>query len=235
MKLNRKVDCLNCQVKDISIFCDLNEEALSVLNEEKSCIMFKKGQIIFSEGVTPQGLYCVHHGKVKLSQAGDMGREQIVRFAKAGDVIGYRALLSGERFLATAIALDDCQICIIPKDIFLKLIEKEVSLSMQVMKLLSQNLGKAEHRITNLAQKPVRKRVAEALLFLKETYGTEADGEILNVVLSREEIANIVGTATETAIRILSEFKADGIIDLQVKKIKILDHKKLLRIANLQD
>jgi CRP-like cAMP-binding protein len=103
------------------------------------------------------------------------------------------------------------------------------------MKLLSHDLGKAEHKITELAQKPVRERMAEAILFLKETYGTESDGKTLSASLSREDIANIVGTATETAIRILSEFKSDTIIELQTKKIKILDYPKLVKTANIHD
>jgi CRP/FNR family transcriptional regulator len=106
---------------------------------------------------------------------------------------------------------------------------------MQIMKLLSNDLGKAEHKITDLAQKPVRERMAEAILFLKETYGTENDGKTLNISLSREEIANVVGTATETAIRLLSEFKSDQIIELQAKKIKIINSEKLLKTANIHD
>jgi CRP/FNR family transcriptional regulator len=126
-------------------------------------------------------------------------------------------------------------VCLIPKEIFFKVIESESSLSMQIMKLLSHDLGKAEHKMTDLAQKPVRERMAEALLFLKETYGTESDGKTLSITLSREEIANVVGTATETAIRLLSEFKADAIIELQAKKIKIINSEKLIKTANIHD
>ena len=104
-----------------------------------------------------------------------------------------------------------------------------------MMKLLSDELHKAEIKLTHLAQKPIRERLAETLLFIKETYGFEADGETLSVRLSREEIANLVGTATESTIRLLSEFKKDGMIELDGKKIKILKHKELVRTANLQD
>ena len=103
------------------------------------------------------------------------------------------------------------------------------------MKLLSEDLKEAEHRITELAQKPVRERVAEALLYLHQTYGTEADGQTIGVTMSREDIANIVGTATETTIRLLSEFKHDEVIQLNGKKIAIVNHKKLIKIANVQD
>ena len=103
------------------------------------------------------------------------------------------------------------------------------------MKLLSKELHDAEIKITHLAQKPVRERLAETLLFIKTTYGFEDDGETLNVRLSREELANLVGTATESTIRLLTEFKKDKMVDLEGKKIKIINSKKLIQIANLQD
>ncbi len=235
MKANKRIDCDNCDSREKSIFCELKGESLGIINTSKTCNYFKKGQIIFSEGFQPMALYCINSGKVKLVQLGDNGREQIVRLKKEGDILGYRALLSGEKYFATAIALEDCSICSIPKEQFFKVLENETSLALQLMKLLSQNLGKAEHKITDLAQKPVRERMAEAILFLKETYGTEEDGKTLNVVLTREEIANLVGTATETAIRLLSEFKSDSIIELQLKKIKILDYPKLVKTAHIID
>jgi CRP/FNR family transcriptional regulator len=103
------------------------------------------------------------------------------------------------------------------------------------MKLLSDDLRKAEMSITHLAQKPVRERLAEALLFIKETYGFEDDNATINLKLSREELANLVGTATETVIRLLSEFKSDRIISLEGKKIKILNLQELVHTANLDD
>jgi CRP/FNR family transcriptional regulator len=103
------------------------------------------------------------------------------------------------------------------------------------MRLLSDDLKEAEHRITELAQKPVRERVAEALLYLHQTYGTEADGQTIDIAMSREDIANIVGTATETTIRLLSEFKQDEVIQLNGKKIAILNHRQLVKIANVND
>lgn len=235
MKATKHLDCEHCESRYKSIFCDLKGEQLAAINDNKGCNIYKKGQIIFSEGFFPQGLFCINAGKVKVAQAGDNGREQIIRLTKEGDILGYRALLSGEKYSASAVAIEDCSVCLIPKDVFFKVIESESSLSMQIMKLLSHDLGKAEHKITDLAQKPVRERMAEAILFLKETYGTESDGKTLNVSLSREEIANVVGTATETAIRLLSEFKTDTIIELQAKKIKIINYNKLVKTANIHD
>lgn len=200
----------------------------------KICSSFKKGESIFREGSYASGVYCINAGKIKLAMIGSEGKEQIVRMAKPGDIIGYKALLSGDRYSATATAIEDCNICFIPREIFLVILQKDAELSFEMMKLLSNELKQAEEKITHLAQKPVRERVAETILFLKETYGIDKDNQI-NILLTREEIANLVGTATETAIRLLSEFNKDHIIELSGKKIKILDTDKLVKTANLYD
>jgi CRP/FNR family transcriptional regulator len=146
-----------------------------------------------------------------------------------------RSLLSQDKYSASAIALEDSGVCFIPKELFMGVLQKDGALSMEIMKLLSDDLRKAEISITHLAQKSVRERLAEALLFIKETYGFEADNSTLNLKLSREELANLVGTATETVIRLLSEFKSDSIISLEGKKIKIISIDKLVSTANLED
>ena len=208
-------------------------EELAQFTASKSCMSFKKGQIIFNEGGHPLGIFCVNNGKVKVAHTGQDGKEQIIRMAKQGDMLGYRAMLSAERYNASAVALDDTEVCFIPRDTFFTVLKSSQHLSLEVIKLLATELRKAENNMTDLAQKPVRERTAEALLFLKETYGFEEDGATINVVLSREDIANLVGTATETAIRLLSEFKHDRIVEFVGKKIKILDMKKLVRTANI--
>lgn len=238
MQVNNKPvspNCERCESRMKSVFCNLPLADLSILNDNKGCSSYKKGQSIFSEGALPLGLFCVNAGKIKVSQIGEEGREQIVRLAKAGDILGYRALIGGGRYSSSATALDDSSICFIPKSVFFSILDNNNSLSLQIMKLLSHDLDQAEHKITNLAQKPVRERVAEALLFLKEVYGFEADGQTLNVTLTREEIANIVGTATETLIRFLSEFKGDNLIELNSKKIKLTNVNGLVKTANIYD
>ena len=228
-------ECATCESRTRSVFCDLRGNDLEFLSNEKGCNAYKKGQVIFNKGSYPQGIFCIRDGKVKVYQVGDEGKEQIVRLAKSGDILGYRAVLSGDRYSSSAEALDDAKICFVPKQAFTKLIEQNGILSMQLMKLLSHDLKEAEHRITELAQKPVRERVAEALLYLQQIYGFEADGQTLNIAMSREDIANLVGTATETTIRLLSEFKSDEVIRLNGKKIAIINQKQLIRIANVLD
>jgi len=230
-----RVDCARCDSRNKSIFCDLSKEELSELDDTKGCSNYKKRHHIFKEGSYPHGLYCLNSGKVKLFQMAENGREQIVRLAKPGDVLGYRSLLSGEQYTSTAEAIEDCSVCFIPKEVVMKMLQTNSSLSMNIMKLLSGDLKKAEHTITELAQKPVRERMAEVLLLLKEIYGFEKDNVTLGVILTREEISNIAGTATETSIRILAEFKDEGLIKFNGKKIVIPDLKKLTYAANVHD
>lgn len=228
------VECKHCSNRFNSVFCKVEHDNIKEIEALKICSVFKKGETIFREGAYASGVYCINAGKIKLAMSGDEGKEQIIRLAKPGDIIGYKALLSGDRYSATATALEDCNICFIPREIFLVILQKDATLSFEMMKVLSEELKKAEEKITHLAQKPVRERVAETILFLKETYGLDAEKHV-NVSLTREEIANLVGTATETAIRLLSEFNKEQIIELSGKKIKILDQNKLIKTANLYD
>ncbi|KAA2244946.1 Crp/Fnr family transcriptional regulator [Chitinophaga agrisoli] len=231
----QQITCQHCKARFGAAFFKAEGEHIAAINEAKACSLYKKGQVIFQEGAHSFGLYCINSGKIKLTHSGDDGREQIIRLVKPGDIMGYKALLSGERYTATAVALDDVQVCFIPKDLFLNILQKDPALSFEMMRILSSELRKAELKITHLAQKPVRERLAETLLFIHETYGVESDGQTLNVRLSREEIANLVGTATESAIRLLSEFKKDGMIELEGKKIRLLNMNNIIKTANLQD
>ena len=234
-KGNSIVDCKNCDSRSKSIFCKIDDAEVEALNGNKGCSPYKKGQIVFSQGALPHGLFIIYSGKVKLYQLAENGREQIVRMSKAGDVIGYRTLLCNDRYTSYAETIEESNICFIPKELFFSIMNKNASVATQIMQLLSYDLKNAEHRITNLAQKTVRERMAEALLFIKETYGFEKDNETINVVLTREELANIAGTATETAIRLLSELKLEHLIEFAGKKIKILNLPQLIVTANIND
>lgn len=226
--------CASCKTRHKSTFCTLGDIELEDFDNSKSCIVFKKGQTIFSEHSFPNGIFCINEGKVKVVHIGNDGKEQIVRLLINGSLIGYRALLSETKYTASAIAIEESRLCFIPKNAFLRAIKTNVSLSMQLIKLLASQLGHAEQTITDIAQKTVRERMAEALLLLKEKYGLEADGATINVTLSREDIASLVGTVTETAIRLLAYYKQTKVVDLVGKKIKILDMNALVRSANIQ-
>lgn len=227
--------CEICRPRLNSIFSELDKDELDSLSLHKGCNFHRSGQVLFYEGNYPAGLFCMNIGKVKLFKADESGKEQIVRLAREGDVLGYRALLTGEPYSATAEVLEDATICFVPKDAFLTLLKKNSALSMRVIQLLGRDLAKAEKKELSLSRKSVRERLAETLLMLKEFFGTEEDRATIKGSLSREDLANIAGTATETVIRLLSELKDERIIELSGKKIKILDHSALIKTAHPVD
>ena len=228
--------CSHCEARLKSVFKDVEQPSLSEMAFAKACNFYKKGDIVFEEGAPSEGIYCIHRGKVKVYKHGGEGRDQIVRFAKAGDVVGYRSLVSGEPYAESAAALEESIICCVPRDLFFDMLEKDGRLSMEVIRLLSGQLREAEEKILHLAQKPVRERLAETLLVLKEVYGTEnGDNSPLNVTLSREELASVVGTAMETLVRTIADLKRENLIATDKKKIRILDVQGLIEAGNLVD
>ncbi len=235
MNQTAHISCLQCNSRMRSIFDSVGSMDLEVMDSAKTCQQFKKGETIFEEGTYPHGLYCISNGKVKVTQTGSDGREHIVHLSKDGDVMGYRAVLSGDKYSCSAVALENSSVCFIPTKVFVSMVEKDPKLAFKIIHLLSNELKVAERGITDIAQKSVKERLAQGLLLLKESYGFESDNATLNVAMTREDIANIVGTARETVIRLLFELDREGVIHLDGKKIKIVDQGKLLRLANIFD
>jgi CRP-like cAMP-binding protein len=228
--------CEHCahRKNHISAFSHLKDDEVANVSANKGCLFYKKGKVVFHEGNRPNGVYCLHSGKLKLYKLGIEGKEQIIRFVKPGDVIGYRSLLSDENLSVSGAALEDTACCFIPKSVLFDVIQKNPKFSMDLMKRACQDLGEATKLITNLAQKTVRERLAEVLLILKSNFGIDEKG-ILQISLTREELANMTGTATESVIRLLSEFKEDGYVALEGRKIKLLDIPGLIRVGNVYD
>ncbi len=213
-------------------FKSLTEDELKSLNFDKTCSTYKKGSIVYKEGSRLTGFYCIIKGIVKVYKTGIDGKEQIIRFAKKGEIIAYRSLLSQETACTTSKIIEDAILCHIPYKTLLNLIEKNPSFSLAMLKIVCAELKEANEYITDIAQKTVRERLAEILLLLKENFELDAD-KTLQISLTREELANTVGTATESIIRLLSEFKTDKLIDLEGRKIKIINLPGLTKVANL--
>ncbi len=224
--------CQTCLSHQKSTFSDLPDSAKDDLSRLKTCVSFRKGQVIIHEGARPQGVYCIHRGKVKLYTMGTEGKEQIIRFITNGELIGYRSLLSDEAISASATALEDTYACYIPKSSFFKVIEENPKFSLDLLKMSCHELGEAGKMITSLAQKNVKERLAEILLILRTTFGEDDEG-YLDISLTREEIANMVGTATESVIRLISELKKEGYISSKGKRIAVSDGVALRQIANI--
>lgn len=213
--------CKECASRDKSCFSVLKTDDIQLLDREKESTVYQKGQIIFHSGRTPTGVFCLLEGKVKMAKIGMDGKEQIVRFVLPGKLLGIRAFLGGCPYTATATSLDDSIICYIPGETFQYLQSKYPTITSCMITTLSQLLCEAEDKMTSIAQKNVRERLAESLLELRSvfSYGDIDSEGIKPISLTREDLANIVGTATETVIRLLSDFKDAGLIDIQGRKI----------------
>lgn len=198
----------------------------------KKVLNFHKGEMIFEDGDSAKGVYFIRKGTAKLSKQGVYGKEQILRFIKEGDLIGYRSLLCGENLQAKGEAMTEMETTFLPADMFLHLLEVDPKLSFVMLQKIAFELGESSNTVTFLAQKTVRERLAEILLLLEQKLGTDPEG-FIKISLTREEIANIIGTATESAIRLISEFKQDGLIEVEGRNIKIIHHEKLIKLGHV--
>jgi CRP-like cAMP-binding protein len=193
---------------------------------------YKRGSIVYQEGNRMKGFCCVQSGIIKIYQTGFDGKEQIIRFAKPGDIIGYRSVVSNEPACTTAEVIEEAVLCQISAEILLNFVKTNGNFAVELMKLTCKELGEANAYITDIAQKTVKERLAEILIHLDDEFGEDSQG-ILKISLTREELSNIVGTATESIIRLLSEFKSQSYIEINGRKIKILDKPGLKYIANI--
>lgn len=216
-----------------TIFKNLSNDELNLLTFEKGCNFYKRGSVIYKERNTIRGVYCVNKGIVKIFKTGVDGREKIIRFAQKGDIIGYRSTLTHELACTTAKVIEDAVLCFIPTNHFNELVKNNTKFSNEVLQISLRELGDANKFIIDIAQKTVRERLAEILVLLKDTFELDKEG-FLQVSLTREELANLVGTATESVIRLLSEFKTDKYIELNGRKIRILQLDSLKKLARIK-
>ena len=198
---------------------------LDTIESNKSCSYFKKDQPLFIEGSLPRGVFCINDGKVKIYSRGEEGKEQIIHVATSGEIVGFRAMFSGEPYSVAANTLEESNICFISKSDFLNLVDTNSTLRNGILKELSKELADRASFIKNMAQKSVRERLAASLLLLDDIYSEDY------INLSREDLANFVGTATETLIRLLKDFKDEGFVKTHVRKIEVLDKEGLIQLA----
>lgn len=222
--------CEQCIVREFSAMKALNKDDLIKISECKTSHTIKKGDVIFEEGDTINGIYCIKDGICKLSKLSPNGKDHIVKLIKKGELLGQRSLISEQPVNLTAIALEDMEVCFIPKTEVMGFFDKNNQFSMNVMKSICGDLKESDDHFVNMAQKTVKERLAETLLYLQNTFGVNEDNT-LKVQLSREELSSMIGTATESCIRLLSDFKKLGIIELVGKKIIIVDKVKLQKIS----
>ncbi|GAA4270615.1 Crp/Fnr family transcriptional regulator [Hyunsoonleella aestuarii] len=207
----------------------MTKEELIRISGCKTSKIIKKGEVIFEEGDSINGVYCVKDGICKLSKLSENGKDQIVKMVVKGQLIGQRSLVTNESSNLQATALNDMEVCFIPRAEIIADLQKNPKFSFDLLKDMANDLREADDIIVNMAQKSVKQRLAETLIYIHESFGVNPDGT-LSVLLSREDYANIVGTATESAIRVLSQFKKEGFISTVGKFIKIENLNGLKRV-----
>lgn len=222
------LDCAHCDMRSKSIFCDLKDKSLQKVSDNKCMGHYKKGEIIYLQGALPTGLYCVHAGKVKLTSTSNDGKSTIISIATPGQLFGHKNVFNNENYQTTATAIEESRVCYIDKKFFFNLLQEEPTVSLKLVSHLAREMGAAEKSISDLTQKTVRARLATFLIDAAQNFGIEKSGKItLDIKLTREELASIIGGATETLIRLMTELKDEGIISQEGKTIIILDHQAL--------
>ena len=206
-------------------------QELQALSHDRETRHYRKKDFIFHEAGYPKQVYFINKGKVKMSKTNEDGREFIVSLHGAGDFIGYLAMLQNTTYPENAIALEDTEISVIPRSDFFQLLHNNRDVANRFIKLLASNILEKEERLLELAYNSVRKRVADALLRLQERY-KEEDKQYFTMAVPRDDLASMVGTAKETVIRTLSDFKAEGLIEVHGSKITIKKTKALQSMLN---
>lgn len=214
--------CEQCIVRQLNSLKTLTKEELSHLTSCKGDQIIKKGERIFEEGEHLKGVYCIKSGVCKLVKLSANGKDQIVKLTTKGDLLGERSTLSSEPTNLSAIAVTDMEVCFIPQTEILNTISTNANFTIDMFKSMGKSIRQSDDLLVNMSQKTMKARLAATLLMLEDTFGKESDGS-LSLVLTREEVAGIVGTATESVIRLLSQFSKEGIVKLEGRHIFILD------------
>ena len=205
--------------------------ALHDLAQGSDINSYKKGEIIYHEGNYPNKLFFIRKGKVKTFKSNDAGKELTIDLLNEGDFLGYTALIEISKYKESAEAIDECELCIISKEDFELLMNNNMEVAKKFIQLLAKNISEKEEQLLSLAYNSLRKRVADALLILQAKYKKEGQDKF-SINISREDLANIAGTATESLIRTLSDFKSEKLIEIKNGNIIIENEKKLTSMIN---
>lgn len=211
----------------------LTDEQREVLTEHISVVKYKKNDVIYKEGDLPTNLLCLVSGKVKIYKDGVGGRPQIMRVLGETEYFAYRAYIAGEPFITAAAAFEPCVVLKVPLGIMVKIIQENARLAWFFIQKLAHDLGQSDERTVNLTQKHIRGRLAESLIFLKDSYGLEEDGSTLSIYMSREDLANLSNMTTSNAIRTLSAFASEKLVAIDGRKIKFMNLKELEKISRI--
>ncbi len=223
--------CENCIIRQLNSLKALSKEELKKISDSKVTKTIKKGDAIFTEGERLNGVFCVRNGVSKLSKMSDNGKDTIVKIAAKGEVLGQRSVITDEKTNLSAVALNNMDLCYIPKKHLTDSLNINPLFTKAILVHMASDLKFADNIIANMAQKNVRQRVAEVLTYLYDNFGVDSE-DYITLTLTREDIANVVGTAKEACIRTLTSFRKEGWISTKGKRIKLNDKAALQKLID---
>jgi len=224
--------CHACRSRLLGVFRGLGEQDLAGIDRGRVVHHYRKGQVLHYEGNPAQGVDCLRSGRAKVYRSAPRDRQHILRIAEAGDLLGLPSVLAGEVHASTAEMIEDGSVCHIDRDTIVGALGSSADALRAVTDLLASQLLHCEAERAELASGTVRERMASTLLDLTHRYGVASEGGLrIDVKLSREELAEMIGASPETAIRQLSEFRAEGIVSTRGRSILVADLTRLARAA----
>lgn len=216
-------------LKKVPIFAELSEEELEMVAKMVKTRKYRKNMFIFTEGEPGEAVYFVKTGKVKISKMVEDGREHVIHIMQQGDIFGEVVLFNGGNYPATSEVIEDAEIGVLRNEDLENLMRQNVDIAIDMLKIMSRRLQSASSQIRDLALKDALSRTAGLLLKLSEAFGTETEeGVVINLSLSRQELANMVGLTRETVTRVLSDLKRTKVIQTDKNQITILNKRKLI-------
>jgi len=225
-------DCATCGLRDKSVVCDLEGAEFDTFRSIRQSLRYDAGQTVFYEGHPCLGLYLLCSGRVKLTRTSANGQRQIVGILDGGELIEKHAFRNGALHEVTCETLEPAQLCVINREAYLGLLQRNSGLAIRLIDLLSNELGVRMDQRDLLAFRTGRQRLAGLLVELSTRFGRKAGrGTLIGIQLKREEMADMAGVAVETAIRLLSAFRKEGLISMERRSITLLNQDRLARIA----
>jgi len=227
-------NCENCPSFKKSIFCNLSKEGSNEIESLKTVNRYKKGQNMFVQGAQNYGAYCIKSGKVKITKLGHEGKETIVQIASGGELLGHRNIFGNTYSSDTVTALEDIEVCFFTKQQMSDVISRKPEVAQELISKISNQISLGEDRITSLSQYNVRERLSDLLIFLKNSFGVKVGDRFkLDLSLSREEMASMVGMAPETLVRFLSELKSEGLVSQEGKTLFLTEELRIRKFSGL--
>lgn len=228
---NEHGSCVSCLKKIHSLFDDLSADELALLNSHRTVVNYDRGELIYKAGTRASGLLCLNAGKVKVVRSGPKGTEQIIALKRPVDFIDLRALLNDSPYSNSAIALEDSSVCIMDKTDFMNVLLNNPSLTLKFMRLFINELNSNDEHMGNITQKHLRARLADAVFQLEGMYGYLPDGQTINCLIKRADLAGLSNMTTANVIRTLSAFAKEGLVVTRKKRLVIQNKEGLLEVS----